>query len=195
MQNRNFIKTIFIRPWLAIISVCMLALITSCGSSFKGNLVKPVAAAPEINMTDDHGNNFQLSAQQGKVVLVFFGFTNCVDECPLTMAKLKQTLDSLGAKSQDVEVVMVSTDPTRDSSQALQDFLGKFNPDFLGIPGNIDQLKPIWGAYGVTVLDGGETHSSYIYAIDKSGGLRLTMDADLTPADIAHDLNILLAEN
>jgi protein SCO1/2 len=191
-------KSILTRAILIAFAVSLLVVITACsvfGPAFKGNLVKPIAAAPEINLTDDHGNNFQLSAQQGKVVLVFFGFTNCVDECPLTMAKLKQTLDSLGAKSQDVQVVMVSTDPVRDSSQALQDFLGKFNSDFLGIPGNMDQLKPIWSNYGVTVLDGGETHSSYVYAIDKKGDLRLTLDADLTPDDIAHDLNILLAEN
>jgi len=187
-------KTISNRIWLVIISLCFLVSVTACGSSFKSKLVAPAKTAPDINLTDDHGNNFQLSAQQGKVVLVFFGFTNCVDECPLTMAKLKQTLAGLGDKSQDVVVAMVSTDPARDSSKAMQGFLGKFNPDFLGIPGNVDQLKPIWDAYGVTVLDGGETHSSYIYAIDKSGKLRLLMDSDRTPADIANDLNILLAE-
>jgi len=195
MQINNFMKTISSRSWLILINLCLFAVISACGSSsFKGELVKPVATAPEINMTDDHGSNFQLSAQQGKVVLVFFGFTNCMDECPLTMAKLKQTLESLGDKSQDVVVAMVSTDPVRDSSQAMQEFLGRFNPDFLGIPGRMEQLKPIWNDYGVTVLDGGETHSSYIYAVDKHGNLRLLMNADLTSEDIAHDLNILLAE-
>jgi cytochrome oxidase Cu insertion factor (SCO1/SenC/PrrC family) len=76
----------------------------------------------------------------------------------------------------------------------MQDFLGRFNPDFLGLLGTADQLSRSWNAYGVTVLDGGETHSSYIYAIDKSGKLRLTLDTDLTPEDIASDLKILLAE-
>jgi protein SCO1/2 len=157
-------------------------------------LYAPAKTAPGINLPDDHGNNFQLNALQGKVVLVFFGFTNCVDECPLTMAKLKQTLASLGDKSQYVVVAMVSTDPARDSTKAMQGFLGKFNPDFLGITGTADQLKPIWDAYGVTVLDGGVTHSSYIYAVDKKGRLRLTMNSDLTSDDIAHNVNILLAE-
>lgn len=177
--------------------LCLLLIATSCnglGASFKGDLVTPATTAPEINLTDDHGNNFQLSAQQGKVVLIFFGFTNCVDECPLTMAKLKQSLESLGEASQDVKVLMVSTDPVRDTPQAMQDFLGKFNPEFLGLPGTTDQLASIWSDYGVVVLDGGETHSSYIYAIDKNGKLRLTLDTDLTPEDIASDLKILLAE-
>jgi protein SCO1/2 len=164
------------------------------GASFKGDLVSPATTAPEIHLTDAKGNNFQLSYLQGKVVLIFFGFTNCVDECPLTMAKLKVTLESLGEQSQDVVVAMVSTDPVRDTPQAIQDFLGKFNPNFVGLPGNTEQLSKIWSAYGVTVLDGGETHSSYIYAIDKNGKFRLTLDADLTPEDITSDVRLLLAE-
>jgi len=179
------------------ITLCLLVIATACnvfGASFKGTLVTPATVAPEIKITDDYGNNFQLSALQGKVVLIFFGFTNCVEECPLTMAKLKQTLESLGEKSQDVKVVMVSTDPARDTPQAMQDFLGKFNPDFLGLPGTPDQLSKIWSDYGVAVLDGGETHSSQIYAIDKRGKLRLIMNTDLTSDDIASDLKILLAE-
>ena len=72
---------------------------------------------------------------RGKVVLLFFGFTNCVDECPLTMAHIKLALEMLGDGAQDVQVVLVSTDPVRDTPQVLQDFLGKFNPAFLGITG------------------------------------------------------------
>jgi len=178
-------------------TLCLLVTASACnvfGAPFKGTLVTPATTAPEINLADAKGNNFQLSSLQGRVVLIFFGFTNCVAECPLTMAKLKLTLESLGEKSQDVVVAMVSTDPVRDTPQAMQDFLGKFNPKFLGLPGSTDQLKKIWNDYGVTVLDGGETHSSYIYAIDKSGKLRLTLDTDLTSEDIASDLKILLAE-
>jgi protein SCO1/2 len=185
------------RTQFVFYAVYLLTMATACsvlGASFKGSLVTPSTKAPEINLTDAQGNNFQLSALQGKVVLIFFGFTNCVDECPLTMAKLKQALESLGENSKNIKVVMVSTDPVRDSPQAMQDFLGKFNPDFMGLPGTKDQLTKIWNDYGVTVLDGGETHSSYIYAIDKNGKLRLTLDTDLTSEDIASDLKILLAE-
>lgn len=190
-------KQISSRTRLISLALCLLVIATSCnvfGASFKGNLVEPAATAPEILVTDARGDNFQLSTLQGKVVLVFFGFTNCVDECPLTMAKLKQALEIVGEQSQDVKVAMVSTDPVRDTPQSMQDFLGKFNPDFLGLLGTTDQLSKIWNAYGVTVLDGGETHSSYIYAVDKNGKLRLTLDTDLTPEDIASDLKILLAE-
>lgn len=190
-------RNIAIRARMISLALCLLVAISSCsvlGASFKGDLLQPAATAPEINITDATGKNFQLSSLHGKVVLIFFGFTNCVDECPLTMAKLKLTLGSLGDQSQNMVVAMVSTDPVRDTPQGMQDFLGKFNPDFVGLPGTTDQLSKIWSDYGVAVLDGGETHSSYIYAIDKSGKLRLTMDTDLTSEDIASDLKILLTE-
>ena len=162
--------------------------------SFKSEALDPLAAAPEISMTDQNGNSFQLSGLQGKVVLLFFGLTNCMDECPLTMAHLKLALEALGADAQNVQVVLVSTDPVRDTPQMLEDFLGKFNPSFLGIPGTLDELSQVWSDYGITVLDGGETHSSFTYVIDKSGSLRLKIDAAALPEDIAADLKILLAE-
>jgi protein SCO1 len=162
--------------------------------SLHGEVVDPATSAAEIDLPDQNGTNFRLSEMRGKVVLVFFGFTNCVDECPLTMAHIKLATDSLGDRAQNVKVVLVSTDPVRDSRNALKEYLDKFNPSFVGITGAYDDLKSIWDGYGVTVEEGGETHSSFTYVIDKKGNLRSTFDPDTKPADIAHDLNILLAE-
>ena len=170
---------------------------TSCsvfGPAFKEEVVKPPEAAPEISMTDQNGHSFRLSDMKGKITLVLFGFTNCVDECPLTMAHIKQALEILGQDAKGIRVVLVSTDPVRDTSQALQDFLLKFDPAYLGIPGTVDQLQKVWNDYGVIVLDGGETHSSFTYVIDKKGDLRLRFDPETPPEDIASDLKILLAE-
>ncbi len=178
--------------------VIMMLFLVSCSfipPSFKGEVVEPIAAAPEIGMTDHNGQMFQLSSLRGDVVLVFFGFTNCVDECPLTLAHLKLALESLGEGAGKVHVVMVSTDPVRDTPQALSNFMNKFNPAFLGIPGSMDGLSKVWNEYGVTVLDGGETHSSFTYVVDKKGNLRLHFDPDMQPEDIASDLRTLLAEN
>jgi len=185
MKQKSLLST-------CIIFILLFAL-SSC-ASFKGEKVNPVAAAPEINMTDQNGNPFQLSGMQGRVVLVFFGFTNCVDECPLTMAHIKQALGILGDNASDVQVVLISTDPVRDTPKALQDFLGKFDAAYIGIPGTVDQLSKLWDAYGVEVLDGGETHSSLTYVVDKGGRLRLRFDPETTPEDMASDLKILLSE-
>jgi protein SCO1/2 len=163
--------------------------------AFRSEVINPALQAAEINMIDDHGNTFRMSDQRGKVVLLYFGFVNCPDECPLTLAHIKLALESLGAEAQDVKVVLVSTDPVRDTPQAMSDYLNNFNPDFIGIPGNPDDLEKIYKDYGVVVLDGGETHSSYTYVIDRKGNLRLTFVPDSEPEDIAHDLNVVLAEN
>jgi len=162
--------------------------------SFHGTLVESPGPAPEIALADQNGNTFRLSESTGKVVLIFFGFTNCPDECPLPAAHLRQALETIDERAQDVQVVMISTDPVRDTPQAIKEFLGKFNPDFVGIPGTVESLSKVWSDYGVMVLHGGETHSSFIYVVDRTGNLRLTFTADSNPEEIASDLNILLAE-
>jgi protein SCO1/2 len=89
-------------------------------------------------------------------------------------------------------VLLITTDPIRDTPEALRDFVGRFNPRFLGLTGTEAQLSKVWKDYGVTVMDGGETHSNYIYVIDRSGMLVETVLADSGPADIAADLRLLL---
>jgi len=188
MRNKNLLFKI-------ICVFLLLGFMTSCGSaSLHGGVISPPFAAPDISLLDQNGNMYQLSNSRGKVVLVFFGFTNCVEECPLTMAHLKLAIDALGADGKDVQVVMVSTDPVRDTPQAMKDFVEKFNPAFIGIPGSEADLQSIWKAYGVLVENGGETHSSFTYVVDKTGNIRETFLPDVTPEDIAVDLQILLAE-
>jgi len=162
---------------------------------FKGVGVNPPIPAPEISMTAADGKIFQMSEERGKVVLLYFGFVNCPEECPLTMAHYKLALELLGDSAKDVQVVMVSTDPVRDTPQSMKDYLSKFDPRFIGVPGTSEELESIWKNYGVEVLEGGETHSSYTYVIDRQGKQRVRFTPDSSPEDIASDLRILLAEN
>ncbi len=175
------------------LALLIIVLTTSC-SGLKGAVVSSTVPAAEINLTDHNGLPFQLSNQRGKVVLVFFGFSNCITECPATMAIIRQALETLGDPSKDVVVVMVSTDPDNDTSQSMKEFMGRFNPAFLGLLGPFDELAKVWQDYGVAVLDGGETHSSFTYVVDKKGALRETFPPDTSSDDIASDLKILLAE-
>jgi protein SCO1 len=184
------------RTAISTIVAGMLLAATSCSllpSSYHGEVVNPVVAAPSFSMMDQNGNPFELNAMPGQLTLVFFGFTNCVDECPLTLAHLKQARDSLGEKAENVRVVLVSTDPVRDTPAVLRDYLKKFDSTFIGITGPAEELSRIWSDYGVTVLDGGETHTSYTYVIDHDGNLRLHFDPEMSPEDIAADLQTLLA--
>jgi protein SCO1/2 len=160
--------------------------------SLTGSVLTPPWPAPEIQLTDHNGQPFALSDQRGKVVLLFFGYINCPNECPLTMAHLKLAVQNLGNRAKDAQVVMVSTDPARDTPEALKNFMGQFDPSFLGLTGTTEELQKAWKDYGVTVENGGETHSTYVYVIDPSGQVRETFLPDSDPVAITKDIKLLL---
>jgi protein SCO1 len=180
---------------ISIIGLLLLAAVVvqlNRPPSFKGAQIDPPWPAPDIQLTDHNGQSFTLSNQRGKVVLLYFGYVNCPDECPLTIAHLKLARESLGEQANKVQVIMVSTDPVRDTPQALKDFMSHFDPSFLGLTGTLDQLQKAWKDYGVTVEEGGETHSTYLYVIDPSGKVRETFLPDSEPKDISADVELLL---
>jgi protein SCO1 len=180
----------------AILAVLVLAagvLVATRKPSFRGTVINPPAPAAEIKLTDSNGQPFSLSSQRGKVVLLYFGYTNCPDECPATMAKLKLTMGILGNLAQNVQVLMVTTDPARDNPAQMKKWITGFYPTFLGLMGTADQLRQAYNSYGVTVEDGGETHSTYLYVIDGKENLRLTFDGpSMDPQDVADDVQTLM---
>lgn len=160
--------------------------------ALRGAVIDPPIAAAEIHLQDFNGQPFTLSSLRGKVAILYFGYTNCTTECPLTMAHLKLALQSLGTGATNARVVMISTDPSRDTPAAMKAFLGAFDPSFIGLVGTSQQLAQVWRDYGVTVEDGGETHSFFIYLIDPAGNFRETFLPDSSPADIANDVFLLM---
>ena len=176
--------------WLLVIASAFLFFTQK--PSFKGAVISPPWHSPDIRLTDHNGQPFVLSNQRGKVVLLYFGYVNCPNECPLTMAHVKLALQSLGDRAKNVQVIMVSTDPARDTPQALRDFITHFDPSFLGLTGTLEELQKVWKDYGVAVENGGETHSTYLYVIDPSGNVRETFLPDTEPKDITADVRLLL---
>jgi len=189
MQRKTLLVGVSILVGLLVLTA--LLYLTS-KPSFRGALITPPWPAPELSLTDHNGSPFKMTDQRGRVVLLYFGYVNCPDECPLTMAHLKLARESLGSRAQDVQVVMVSTDPVRDTPQALKDFMEHFDPSFLGLTGTPAELQRVWKDYGVTVEAGGETHSTFLYVIDPNGDVRETFLPDTEPQDIARDVGLLL---
>ena len=97
---------------VALIAVTAIVFVRS-QQSFKGSVITPPWPAADFTLTDHHGQPFSISSQRGKVVLLYFGYTNCPVECPLTMAHFKLALEELGDRSKNVQVLMVSTSPER----------------------------------------------------------------------------------
>lgn len=186
-------KTLLVGMGILVVLVAVIAIFLFTNKpSFKGAVINPPWPAAEIKLTDHNGQPFTMSAQRGKVVLLYFGYVNCPNECPLTMAHIRLALQSLGDRAKDVQVIMVSTDPVRDTPQALKDFMEHFDPSFLGLTGTPADLEKAWKDYGVTVEQGGETHSTFLYVVDPAGNIRETFLPDAEPADIAGDIELLL---
>lgn len=179
---------------LAIVLTAAVFVLLTQDKSFHSVELQPSLPAAEINLTDQNGRPFALSGLRGKVVLIYFGYTNCPAECPIAMAQLKQVLAILEDDARDVQVLLVTTDPARDDPAALREFLGRFSPTFLGLTGTPDELAQVWQDYGVMVMDNGETHSNRVYVVDRAGNLRLTFLPDMLTEDIATDLRLLLRE-
>lgn len=177
---------------LVILAVVVAILFATQKRSLSGSVIDPPWPAPEISLTDHSGRPFSLHAQQGKVVLIYFGYTNCPDECPLTMAHAKLARESLGERAGDVQVIMVTTDPARDTPEALSHFMASFDPSFLALTGTQAELEKTWKDYGVSVAQGGEAHSTFLYVVDPAGDIRETFQPDTDPAVISSDLDLLL---
>ena len=180
---------------LVVVAAAITILVTRLNPSFHGSVINPPALAPDFTLTNQDGQGVKLSDYRGKYVYLYFGYTNCTNECPATMAILKTVRNQMGNQADQIQVIFISTDPARDTAAAMGAFLGRFDPTFIGATGIQAELQPVWADYGVTVENGGETHSSYIYLIDPSGKLILTYPYATPPQDLAADMKLLLRKN
>ena len=168
-------------------------------AQLKAGTLTPVMPAPELELMGSDGKPLSLANYRGKVVLLAFGFSNCGEVCPITLATLAGARRKLGTDAHGVQVVYVTVDPQRDNAAQMRKFLGSFDPDFVGGVGTIAQIETVEKKYGISVTrkvnpDGSYNigHSSSIYMIDRAGGLRAVMPYGHPVDDFVHDLKILL---
>lgn len=168
-------------------------------TALKAGTLTPTLPAPELALTATDGKPLSLARFRGKVVLLAFGFSNCGEVCPITLATLAGARKKLGADAADVQVVYVTVDPERDNAAQMRKFLGSFDATFVGGVGTRAEIDAAEKSYGINVVknvntDGSYTlgHSSSIYLIDRAGGLRAVMPYGHPVDDFVHDLKILL---
>src|SRR5512133_879579 len=140
-------------PWLGLALLALL-LVTAAVTltrpyTYHGSVIQGTFPAPDFSLPDGKGAQFQLTQQRGKVVLIFFGFTNCPDICPTTMADFEQVRQRLGNDGDKVDFVFVTVDPDRDTPQVTAQYAARFDAAFYGLSGTEQQLDPVWKAYGV----------------------------------------------
>jgi protein SCO1/2 len=169
---------------------------------YHGAVIEPPAQAADFTLTDQNGAPFRLSDQEGKIALLFFGYTHCPDVCPITLSEYKKIKAMLGDKADQVRFIYITVDPERDTVEVVRTFLQNFDPTFIGLTGDRTTLEPVWKAYGVyqQKQDAGSAagylvdHSTRTYLIDQQGNWRINYPYGLEPEKIAQDIEHLLKE-
>jgi protein SCO1/2 len=172
----------------------------SAGGLRGTELPQPLAKSA-LNLVGTDGQPFDLRKRTaGKVTLLFFGFTNCPDVCPTTMADIASALSEVGQEVRSqVAVVFVTTDPARDTGEVIDRWLGQFDKTFIGVTGTLDRIHKEAERLGVALTDPERqpdgtylvTHGTQVIAFAKDDTARVAYLAGTQVKDYMHDLPIL----
>ncbi len=199
MQRRIAIKNIAIAAgftWaLGLLSAC-----TDKAPSFASIDVTGADYAKDFELTDHNGQVRHLSDFKGKVVVMFFGYTQCPDVCPTSMAELAEVKKLLGKDGERLQGLFVTVDPVRDTPEVLKAYMGNFDPTFLALYATPDKLVQLTKDYKVYYkkVDGSTPtnytmdHSAGSYVYDAKGQLRLFTRYGTGPKVLADDIARLL---
>jgi protein SCO1/2 len=169
-------------------------LVGGCGRggapSFKATDITGADYGRTLALTDHRGQPRTLADWKGKVVVLFFGFTQCPDVCPTTLATLADVMKRLGPDADRVQVLFVTLDPERDTPAVIAPYVTAFDPRFVGLYGDRDQTEKVQGSTaGTYTID----HTAASYAIDRDGRLRLYIRHAQSAEDVAADLRRLIS--
>jgi protein SCO1/2 len=166
----------------------------------KSGVFEPPRMAPDFTVRGSNGKELKLSQFRGKLVLLEFGYTSCVDVCPVSLAMLAQARKQLGAQADEMQVIYVTVDPERDTEERMRNYLRAFDSTFIGATGTPQQMARVRQEYGITAtrkqIEGSKDytvgHSSYLYFVDRKGSLRALLPFGRTADDVVHDAKLLL---
>jgi len=155
-----------------------------------------------FELTDHTGQPRSLADFKGKVVTIFFGFTQCPEICPTSLLTMSEVMNLLGEDADKVQVLFITVDPERDSQELLSYYVPAFNPAFIGLYGDPERTAQVAKDFRVYYTKSGDTsgmnytvdHSAGTYVFDARGRLRLYVKYGESPENIAADIRQLLAE-
>jgi protein SCO1/2 len=184
------------------LSLLIAAALVACGGpSFRGSVLDEPVAVPDFTLTDQDGKPFHLSDQHGNVILLFFGYTQCPDVCPTTLATWRKVHEALGDDAQRVKFVFVTVDPERDTPERLALHVHAFNPEFFGLSGAPDDLEAVYEVFDVyyekDTSSGSAagyliSHTATTFVLDTEGQWRLRETYGTPVEDIVKDIQQLL---
>jgi protein SCO1/2 len=153
-----------------------------------------------FELPDFNGQTRSLQDFRGKLVVVFFGFTQCPDVCPTAMTQLVEVKRQLGADGDKLQAVFITVDPERDTPEVLKAYMGNFDPSFVGLRGTPEQLANVAQEFKVYYkkVEGKQPgaytmdHSAASFIYDTQGRLRLYLRPGAGPQVLLDDLRLLL---
>lgn len=188
-----------------LLALCLLALtLSACQKpvppAFNNVDITGAQYAQGFSLTDHTGKRRTLADFKGKVVFLFFGFTQCPDVCPTTMIEMANVLKELGPQAKDVQVLFVTVDPERDTRELLSQYVPAFHPSFIGLYGTPDETAKMAKDFKVFYAKSPGTspdnysidHTAGSYVFDREGRIRLFVRHGKGAAPIAQDIKLLL---
>ena len=186
-------------------------LLTGCGSDApSGRLtaspVEPPFEVADVPLTSTEGGELSLADPGARLSIVFFGYTRCPDVCPLVMSSIATALTRLDPSDREqVRLVFVTTDPSRDDEDRLRSYLDGYDKaeSTVGLTGDLDDITALGESVGVFVADGEElasggydlgSHGSQVIAVDGQGEAPAFWRQDVSSADLAADIELLLGD-
>ena len=184
-------------------------LLTGCGTDTEaGRLtaspVEPPFELADVPLTSTDGGELSLADPGARLSIVFFGYTHCPDVCPLVMSSIASALTRLDESDREqVRLVFVTTDPSRDDADRLRSYLDGYDPTAVGLTGDVEAIKTLGESVGVFVADGEElasggydlgSHGSQVIAVDGEGEAPAFWRQDVSSADLAADIELLLGD-
>lgn len=186
---------------LQALSIALIvAACTQQGPQFKASDVTGSSFGRDFTLQDANGKTRTLADFRGKAVVVFFGYTQCPDVCPTTLASLAEAMKQLGPDADRVQVLFVTVDPDRDTADILSKYVPAFDSRFLGLRGNAEETERTAKEFrilyqkqpGTTRGSYTVDHSAGTFIFDPQGRLRLFVGMTQGPDVFAHDLRELL---
>lgn len=188
------------RLWLVFAVAASLVVAACSPAAFQSVDITGANYAQGFSLTDTEGKTRTLSDFKGKVVVVFFGFAQCPDVCPTTLADMAEVRKRLGKDGERVQVVFITVDPARDTPQVLGAYMRNFDPSFVALTGTAEQIEKTTKDFKVFFAKvPGKTEGSYTidhtagsFVFDPQGRVRLFIRHGGGAEAMASDLKLLL---
>lgn len=185
-----------------VIALVVATGVVACGDAYRyhGTVLEPLRDAAPLRLVEHGGRVFDLRTQRGNVVLLYFGYAQCPDICPQTLANWASAQRELGSDAERVTFVFVSVDPARDTPAIVQTYARRFDSTFIGLTGDAERIAAIERDYMSTsfrsggVQGGGYTvsHGTRTYLVDTAGKLRVLYPPETGSENLAADVRHLL---